>query len=328
MSKKLDKEDIFHFKYSSTISNDKVATIIKEESNVTAKEWKNFLELFCLVIGGGLLLSGIIFFFAYNWNELSRILKFTTIGVLLCISVFFAIYPKVRTIYKQIALLSSSLLVGVLYAVFGQEYQTGANAYDFFLAWLMSIFLWTLISKFAFQWLFFGILANLTLFLYLEQVVDLDNILLFFLLLFALNSTLLAVPNCVNRFVKSITVPEWYNSLFLIAVTSIVSIVSIRIILFDIYDMEVNLILVISSIVISLVWLGLLYRYSIKQSNFVSLSSFALGVFAIVFVVLIRIFLDSIFGFLLYSLYFIGGSFALVAYLLKTLKTWNHGSKE
>ncbi|WP_315814113.1 hypothetical protein [Paraflavitalea speifideaquila] len=46
-------------------------------------------------------------------------------------------------------LTAAAVLLGVLMAVFGQVYQTGANAYDLFLSWTIAITLWVVIANFA-----------------------------------------------------------------------------------------------------------------------------------------------------------------------------------
>ncbi|MBO7203321.1 MAG: DUF2157 domain-containing protein, partial [Paludibacteraceae bacterium] len=42
---------------------------------VDAQKWLRFSEVLTLSLGAGLLLSGIIFFFAYNWETIHRFVK-------------------------------------------------------------------------------------------------------------------------------------------------------------------------------------------------------------------------------------------------------------
>ena len=47
------------------------------------KEWNRFLSIFLLAVGIGFTVSGIIFFFAYNWNDLPKFAKLGIVEVLL-----------------------------------------------------------------------------------------------------------------------------------------------------------------------------------------------------------------------------------------------------
>jgi uncharacterized membrane protein len=66
--------------------------------------------------------------------------------------------------------LSGSVLVGVLLAVYGQTYQTGADAFELFIGWAVLIFGWVIFSEFAALWLIWLILLNTGAILYWYQV--------------------------------------------------------------------------------------------------------------------------------------------------------------
>lgn len=70
----------------------------------------------------------------------------------------------------KVALTSGAVLVGVLLAVFGQVYQTGADVYTLFLNWALLIIGFVLVGNFAPLWLLLQALLNLTFFLYWDQV--------------------------------------------------------------------------------------------------------------------------------------------------------------
>lgn len=327
MIQKQDKEDLFYFKHSSTLSTDQLTTLIEKDVYATKKEWKEFIELFFLILGSGLFVTGIVFFFAYNWTELSKMAKFATLGTLLCVSVGLSIYPNLKVLYRQIALIASSMLVGVLYAIFGQEYQTGANAYDFFFAWLLSITIWTLVSKSAFQWLFFAVLANTTLYLYLNQVVNIDTFMTSTLFLWLLNIILLLIPVGVNKWIKPLVIANWYSKTLLTVTTLIATSMIINVVFSSIFTIEDELSIYFISTLLSLAWLGALYWYSSRKHDFFALCLLAISTYSIVFTLLIRILEESILSFLIYSIYLIGGSFVLVRYLLKTLKSRHNADK-
>ncbi len=145
-----------------------------KEQNVYAdkKDWKLFLNIFLTGLGASFMIAGIVFFFAFNWDHLHKFAKLGIIQLLMvCLAVWILLF-KPGELVRNIVLTVMSCLTGVLFAVFGQIYQTGANAYDFFLGWTLFIALWALISDFPPLWLIFLVLVHMTLYLYTEQVSD------------------------------------------------------------------------------------------------------------------------------------------------------------
>lgn len=136
------------------------------------KEWNRFLSIFLLAAGIGFTVSGIIFFFAYNWNELPKFAKLGIVEVLLVSSVLLAVFTRWNRLVKQILLTGATFLTGTLFAVFGQIYQTGADAYDLFLGWTLFTILWAVAARFAPLWLtFIGLLCT-TIWLYNIQITS------------------------------------------------------------------------------------------------------------------------------------------------------------
>lgn len=132
--------------------------------------WFDWARRMLLFFGSALVLAGIIFFFAYNWAKMGHFLKFALIeaGILACI-----LASHLRGISRlsgKVLLLSSSVLVGVLLAVYGQTYQTGADAFELFIGWAVLIFGWVLISEFSALWFVWLILLNTGAILYWKQV--------------------------------------------------------------------------------------------------------------------------------------------------------------
>lgn len=125
--------------------------------------WRVWTERVLLAIGGGLLVSGVVFFFAFNWARLAPWQKFTVVEVALLLAAAWAAWKGLGTFAGQIGLMMSCVLVGVFLAVFGQIYQTGADAYELFLGWALLILPWVLLSRFGALWLFWLLLCNLAL---------------------------------------------------------------------------------------------------------------------------------------------------------------------
>ena len=123
-----------------------------------------------LALGAGQFLAGVVFFFAYNWNDLSDIAKFAVVEGALAIAALGALAAGLDRMFGQVLLIAASLLTGVLLATIGQVYQTGADVFELFLAWAALILPWTLISRGAVQWLLWLVVAEVALWLYCEQV--------------------------------------------------------------------------------------------------------------------------------------------------------------
>jgi len=123
------------------------------------------------VLGASHLLAGIVFFFAYNWDDLSPFAKFGLLQAGLVVSVVAALRLKIESPAGQALLIAASVFTGVLLAVIGQVYQTGADAYELFTAWSVLILPWVIASRSSAHW-FLWIVVCLTAFsLYGGQVL-------------------------------------------------------------------------------------------------------------------------------------------------------------
>lgn len=133
-------------------------------------DWTHWAYRFCLLIGSALLLAAVVYFFAFNWDALSRwqklgILQAGTLGVLIGGQVI-----GFNRLGGQLLLMAASVFVGVSFAVFGQVYQTGADAFGFFGMWALCISPWVLAGAFAPLWTLWFALVNLTAYFFWDQV--------------------------------------------------------------------------------------------------------------------------------------------------------------
>ena len=148
--------------------------LFRQPTYADKKQWKQFLSIFLLAAGVGFTVAGIIFFFAYNWEDLPKFAKLGIVQTLLVTSVLLTVFTRWNILIKQIILTGATFLVGTLFAVFGQIYQTGADAYDLFLGWTLFTILWAVAIRFTPLWLtFIGLLCT-TIWLYAMQIVP-DN---------------------------------------------------------------------------------------------------------------------------------------------------------
>ncbi|MCI5178680.1 MAG: DUF2157 domain-containing protein [Candidatus Electrothrix sp. AW3_4] len=199
-----------------------------------ASAWFSWAGQMLLLLGSTLVLAGIIFFFAYNWAEMSRLLKFALIeaGIVGCV---LAAYQRgLQQLSGKILLLSASVLVGVLLAVYGQVYQTGADAFGLFLGWAALIFAWVMIGEFAALWLLWLVLLNTGAILYWQQVGEPAHSIPYELLCLAiavLNGIALALREIGVRQDRTWLNNGWLRGLLLIACLVPLSIPTIDLIL-------------------------------------------------------------------------------------------------
>lgn len=122
--------------------------------------WHRWLDVLLLVAGAGLLLSGIIFFFAWNWADMHRFLKLGLVlgGVIGCTGL--SVFMDMDSRAGRALLVGGGVLVGVFFAVFGQIYQTGADAWEMFRIWTLLLLPWALVGRSSALWLLVILLGN------------------------------------------------------------------------------------------------------------------------------------------------------------------------
>jgi uncharacterized membrane protein len=139
-------------------------------------QWFYFLDRMLLALGALGLACAVVFFFAFNWNDLGRFTQFGLVQLLLLIAIVLYWRLGAVTLSAKISLLVASLLLGTLLALFGQTYQTGADPWQLFATWAVLMLPWTLIGRFAALWLLFLALLNLSIYQYYESMFGLLGI--------------------------------------------------------------------------------------------------------------------------------------------------------
>lgn len=176
-----------------------------------AAEWKTFIYYVLITLGLAFSIAGIIFFFAFNWAHLHKFVKLGIVQTILLSFTVLAVFVKSSITVKNILLMAASITVGALFAVFGQIYQTGANAYDFFLGWTVFIALWAFISAFPPLWLLLLVLINTTFMLFTEQVTTSLNFEVVNTILFAFNSLSILAFEWLYAADKIKELPRWFT---------------------------------------------------------------------------------------------------------------------
>jgi uncharacterized membrane protein len=313
--KNIEREDIYIISRHSNLTEYRVHTSLKENIYNEKESWLKFLQLFFITLGIGFTVAGIIFFFAYNWADLHKFAKIGLTEGLIIATTILVLFPKINITVRGIILTGSAILVGVLFAVFGQIYQTGANAYDFFLAWAVFVTLWVIVSNFAPLWLLYLILINTTFILYSQQVAKDWPEVLVFTLLFIINSTALLTSFLLSRHKKIATVPDWFLNTVALAATSYATI-GIIIGIFSKYQLAFPILILITSIIFAL---G--FRRGLKSKSGFYLSIISFSLIVIISALLIKI-SDGEMMLLIVGLFIIASVTLVIKNLINIQKKW------
>lgn len=137
--------------------------------------WGLFWRLLCSQAGSLFLLAAVICFFAFNWASMPAFTKFGLLGACMAASGGLAVKKGFLSTSGGLGLLACGLLAGVLLAVFGQVYQTGANAWELFRAWTLFLLPLALLGRRSGLWFTLWITANLWAGFYLLQNVEVSS---------------------------------------------------------------------------------------------------------------------------------------------------------
>ncbi|CAA6822824.1 MAG: Putative membrane protein DUF2157 [uncultured Aureispira sp.] len=291
------------------------------------KEWLSIAYRFFLSAGLLLFLSGIIFFFAYNWGSLHKFAKLGLVQVgMLGLAIALLVFKPSEFVLK-LGLTAISVLVGIAFAVFGQIYQTGADAYDFFLGWTLFVSAWVAIASFPFLWFFYLLLINLTIVLYLTQVQMYDDGDVLGLVVAFLNAIALSIWEYAIKGNRS----NWVHGLLTKIIGAVIlyalTIVMVWIIFDDRRSMGLSFVSVLFyfGVIIGGSWY---YIKKGKEIGFTAMIAISILVVGNAWVIYL---FDNIFEeglFLLLSIGNIGLTMFLVKKLVQLNKQWNLETKE
>ena len=133
--------------------------------------WRQYIDTFFITIGAALIIAGIAAFFAWNWADLDRLYKFALIELGVVAAAVAAWRLSLDSPAGRAVLFAVAALTGILLALYGQVYQTGADPYSLFLTWALLILPLCLVGRQAGLWILFVILLNITVIMYYTQVL-------------------------------------------------------------------------------------------------------------------------------------------------------------
>lgn len=107
-----------------------------------------------------------MFFIAYNWDDLGRFAKFGMVEALLIATILTYWKLDKGKVTAKVTLLMATIFLGVLLALYGQTYQTGADPWQLFFNWSLLMLPWAIVGRFSAIWILWISLVNLSIVLY------------------------------------------------------------------------------------------------------------------------------------------------------------------
>ena len=163
----ISRRQIIDLVEQGCIPQEKIETALKiVRITPDGKSWRTFIESLLLWLGGLALVFALMFFIAYNWTDLGRLVKFVMVQVALVIAIGTYCKLTVNTIASRVSILMAVITLGVLLALFGQTYQTGADPWQLFFNWALLMLPWAIIGRFPVIWIVWITLINIAITLY------------------------------------------------------------------------------------------------------------------------------------------------------------------
>ncbi|MBU1108493.1 MAG: DUF2157 domain-containing protein [Candidatus Riflebacteria bacterium] len=191
------RNQIIKFIERGIISEDKISDALRATQVFPdSKSWRTFIDNLLLWLGGLALAFAVMFFVAYNWNAIGRFAKFGMVEGIIVLAIVAYCRLGENTTASKVSLLVATISLGVLLALYGQTYQTGADPWQLFFSWAVLLLPWALIGRFPAIWVVWVILINLAIILYHQTFSNLFWILLgspgMLLMVFCFNTLVLA----------------------------------------------------------------------------------------------------------------------------------------
>jgi len=131
--------------------------------------WQRLLHHSALALGGALLVSALVSWVAANWAAIPPLQKLVGVQILLaalCLASWCLAWRGQTSASRHAVTLLSSLMgigIGALLALVGQQYQTGADAWQLFFWWSVLLLPWLVILRTVLLALLWIVLINATL---------------------------------------------------------------------------------------------------------------------------------------------------------------------
>jgi uncharacterized membrane protein len=267
-------------------------------------------------LGLGFFVAGVVFFFAFNWEHLHRFAKLGLVQGLFLILAGLAFAFRNSQLLHRLLLTAAAVMIGVIFAVFGQIYQTGANAYDFFFSWWLFVLVWSIYLLFEPMWLLLITLANITLYMFMEQETTYLTGSRAFIAFIALNVLFYIIIMLIRQYRKELKA-NWLIYLLTVYLAGVMSF-GFTIGLYAKWDNYFLVLVVLEAVLLlTATW------YSLRKKDIFLLTIVGLSGMIIVLDLINKIRFSE-FSFLLSGLWIIASLTLLVKQLVQLQKKWRN----
>jgi uncharacterized membrane protein len=139
----------------------------------TTASWSAYLYWHALIVGIVFLAAGAVFFVAANWSVLPGSLRMGIVGAAMVIATLSGGYLG-DTLAGRATTLLGGLLFGPLLAVYGQVYQTGADAWQLFAMWTLVLLAYGVLVRFVGTWVLALLCLHVATFTWIDQELGTD----------------------------------------------------------------------------------------------------------------------------------------------------------
>lgn len=246
----------------------------------TKADWRGFIDRLLLWGGAMLLAVGVVFFFAFNWNEIGRVARLGLAEALIAVAVIFCGWIGPERPAGKALLFMAAILTGALLALFGQTYQTGADTYELFTTWAVLILPWVIIGRLPALWVLLIVLVNTAITFYFMVFHGLLGILFStekeIWLLFAFNTAALTLWELFSTRLEWLR-ERWAPRILGLASGSLITTLA----LFAIFSHREKYAL--DAVIVYPLWLGAIYAF--YRRFFLDLFLLAGGVLSVIIIV-------------------------------------------
>ncbi|MCE1238084.1 MAG: DUF2157 domain-containing protein [Hyphomicrobiales bacterium] len=127
------------------------------------RHWGLWIGRLLATLGAALVLAGVVWFFAFNWNRIPPFVKLGAIAAMIAASLAVVVLDRFGRRWSPTAGSAAIVLVGVFLAVEGQIHQTGADAWMLYAAWAGLTLAWAALLRSAAPWAIWLAVADLAL---------------------------------------------------------------------------------------------------------------------------------------------------------------------
>lgn len=256
-----------------------------------AKRWRHMLERTLLAAAALLVACGLIFFIAANWGALDRYGKLALAQLAIVVGVgLYWRFGDARA--GRVGLGFSVLSLGALLALYGQTYQTGADAYQLFAAWAALSVAWVWLAAHPALWLGWLVLVDIALLRWFSFRPNfwggLDETGALVWVSFFLHAGLLALVEGLARRGSPLAAARYPRYLLLFVALGAISALALRAV-FDADARFTGLVAVLYLASLAAVW----FRYRVQQVDILPLAMACLSGIALVTSLVVKAFGDN-----------------------------------